>query len=163
MGALTFTVNERGVLGNLRWLSVDVGFSTSYATGGDTGMTAAALGWDRIILVLFDQPAGFTVSYDYSNGQVLARRSAIHTHALHFNNADVVDAAGPRVNVGANLMGANTGADIAVAGVADTTGVGGIVQIAQAALAQPAATTNLSATVVSAGVTNAVRALVFGR
>ena len=163
MGALTLTPVSRGVMGNLRWVTVNVGFSTSYATGGDTGMTAAALGMDSVELVQFDQPAGFTVNYNYSNGQVLARRTAIHNHTLHFNQADVVDGATTTVNVGTNLMGANTGVDIVVAGVADATGAGGIIQAAQAALAEPAATTNLSATVVSAGVTNAVRAMVFGR
>lgn len=163
MGALTITVQQRHVLGSVRYLTANVQFSTSYATGGDTGLTAAALGLDFIDLVQFDQPAGFTLAYDYSNGNVLARRSAVHDHALHFNNADVLDAAGPRVNIGTNLMGANTGADIAVAGVADTTGVGGIVRAAQVALAEPAATTNLSTTVVSAGVTNAFRVVVIGR
>lgn len=163
MGALTVTVQERHVVGDLRAITANVQFSTSYATGGDTGLTAAALGLDSIILVNLDQPVGYTLGYNYSNGNVLAFRSAVHTHALHFDDADVVDGATTRVNVGTNLLGANTGGDLAVAGVADTTGDGGIVQVAQAALAEVTATTDLSTTVASGGVTNAVRVIIYGR
>ena len=92
MGALTLTTVSRGVMGNLRWATVNVGFSTSYATGGDTGMTAAALGMDSVELVQFDQPAGFTVNYNYTNGQVLARRTAVHDHVLHFQTAAAANA-----------------------------------------------------------------------
>lgn len=158
MGALVLTINEQGVAGNMRWTSLNVGFSTSYATGGDTGLTAAALGWDSIFLVKLDQPAGFTISYNYANGNVLAFRTAIHTHVAHFQTAVAANA----VTAAANQL-RTAAAAFDVAGVVDSTGEGGVVQAAQLAMAQPAATTNLSATVVSAGVTNAVRAFVFGR
>lgn len=55
---------------------------------------------------------------------------AAHTHSLHLNNADVVDGVTTRINAGTNLLGANTGADILIAGVASTAGAGGIVQVA---------------------------------
>jgi len=54
---------------------------------------------------------------------------AVHTHALHLDNADVADGMPERINAGANLLGCNTGADIAVAGVPDATGDGGIVVV----------------------------------
>lgn len=53
-----------------------------------------------------------------------------HTHDLFFNNLDVVDGATTRVNVGANLMGANTGTDITVAGVQNNAAGGGIIAVA---------------------------------
>ena len=169
MGALTISVQERGVVGHLRWAWANLTFSASYATGGDTGLTAAALGWDRVVLVQFDHPAGYQMSYNYTTGTVLAHRIAVHTHALHLNQADVADGATTRVNAGTNLLGANTGADVAVAGVVDTTGVGGIVQAAQGALAQVTSTTNLSAVVVTTGnldsagaASTTLRCLVFG-
>lgn len=52
---------------------------------------------------------------------------AAHRHVLHLNQADVVDGAGTRVNAATDLLGANSGADIEVAGVADATGHGGII------------------------------------
>lgn len=81
MGALTVAVEKRGGIGDLRYLWANVTFSTSYATGGDTGLTPAALGWDRVLLTLFDQPAGLKLAYNYTNGQVLAYRVGAYTHA----------------------------------------------------------------------------------
>lgn len=157
MGALTITVLNRGVFGNIRWVSANVGFSTSYATGGDTGLTAAALGLDSIHVVNFDQPSGFEVSYNYSNGQVLARRSAVHDHNVRFQTAAAANA----VTAAANQL-RTAAAAFTVTGVVDETGEGGVVRAAQVALAEPAATTSLQAVAVSAGVTNAVRAFIIG-
>lgn len=87
---------------------------------------------------------------NFPTGQctVIATRQGVHTHALHLNEGDQADGAGTRVNAAANRLGANTGADIAVAGVVDTTGVGGIVQAAQSALAQVTAAVDLSTTII---------------
>ena len=71
--------------------------------------------------------SGYTFQYDQSAVKLVVMQNASHTHALHLNNADVTDGTTTTVNAGANLLGCNTGADLAVAGVADTTGVGGIV------------------------------------
>ena len=158
MGALTITVQQRHVLGSVRYVTANVQFSTSYATGGDTGLTAAALGLDFIDLVLLDQPAGFNLAYNYANGQVLARRSAVHDHILHFQTAaaaNAVTAAGNALRTAAAAFDVN--------GVVDATAEGGVVRAAQVALAEPAATTDLSTTVVSGGVTNAFRVVVIGR
>ena len=159
----SITVIERYVAVNLRFATVDIQFSTNNQSNGDTGFTAAALGWDSIYQVVFDQPAGYAIHYNYSTGAVLVRRSAVHTHALHLNHADVADGATTRVNAGTNLLGANTGADIAVAGVTGTGGAGGIVQAAQIALGENT-TADISTTVVSLGTTtNTVRCFVIGR
>ena len=63
----------------------------------------------------------------------LPYRIAAHAHSLKFKDADVVDGAGTRVNIGTNLIGANTGADITVA---PTEGTRGVQQLAAAALAE---------------------------
>jgi len=55
-----------------------------------------------------------------------------HGHVLHLAEADVVDGATTRVNAATNLIGANSGADIEIAGVADDTGGGGIIDAAAA-------------------------------
>jgi hypothetical protein len=77
-------------------------------------------------------PMNFDV--DLSNAKIRMYQSpavsASHTHALHLNNADVADGATTTVNAGANLLGCNTGADLSVAGVANTSGAGGIVAVA---------------------------------
>lgn len=76
---------------------------------------------------------------------------AAHTHALHLNNADVADGATTRINAGTNLLGANTGSDIAIAGVVDTSGAGGIVQaaaVAKAVMAEFTSAPDASSTIV---------------
>lgn len=152
MGALTLTVQNRGIVGDLRYATVDVAFSNSYATGGDTGLTAAALGWDSVVLALITPTGGYSLDYVYASGNVIAYGT--HTHALHFDNADVADGATTRINAGTNLLGANTGSDLAVAGVANTTGDGGIVD---GGPTQVRNATNLSTSLAS------VRCLLFGR
>jgi hypothetical protein len=72
MGALTITTTQRGVNGNKRWVQGSVTFSTSYATGGDTGLTAAALGLDAIDHMEIGHPADYNLEYVYASGNVLA-------------------------------------------------------------------------------------------
>jgi hypothetical protein len=72
MGALTVTVSDRGVMGNKRWVRGTIDFSTSYATGGDTGLTATALGMDSIEHMDISQQADYTLEYVYASGNVLA-------------------------------------------------------------------------------------------
>jgi hypothetical protein len=114
----------------------DIAFGNStltYPTGG-VPLTKAKLGMPTVIktfsLMEPDAGNGFAYKYDESTASVRIYQTAIHTHALHLNNADVADGAGARVNAGTNLLGSNTGADIAIAGVVNTAGAGGIVQAA---------------------------------
>ena len=73
MGALTITVNNRGVMGDLKYAEVSATFSTSYATGGDTGLTAAALGWDSVLVgIVTSYDDGFTFAYNVSTGVLQA-------------------------------------------------------------------------------------------
>lgn len=149
--ALTVTLSGDWMesIGNKRAVRATIAFDSSYPTGGES-LTAANLGLGTIEYIRIDPKAGYVFEYDYTNKKVLAYRSgavAAHTHTLHFNNADVADGAGTRVNIGTNLMGANTGADVSVAGVADTSGAGGIVNsgaVSAAALAEVGDTTDLS-------------------
>lgn len=83
--------------------------------------------------------------YDYDNNKIKLFRGAAqtHTHDLLLKNAAVADAAGTRVNAGANLLGANTGADLTITGDGAN---GGIVSttLAEAALVEVDAATNVS-------------------
>ena len=73
MGALTIAINSRGVMGDLKYAEVTATFSSSYATSGDTGLTAAALGWDRVVAgVVTSHDDGFTFVYNVSSGNLLA-------------------------------------------------------------------------------------------
>lgn len=63
-------------------------------------------------------PAG-TVAAPVFTGSALAN----HTHALTLKNAAVADGATTRVNAGTNLLGANTGSDITVAGAGANGGI----------------------------------------
>ena len=138
--------------GGLLRLGIFTGvWDNSYATGGETADFAA---WFRRLLsvkVTENSVFGSGVVFDvvetnFGVGTCLVEvnRQGVHTHALHLNQADVADGATTRVNAGTNLLGANTGADIAVAGVVDALGVGGIVQAAQANAAEVTAAVDLS-------------------
>ena len=75
MGALTITTNRRGIMGDLKYAEISATFSSSYATGGDTGLTAAALGWDRVLVgIVTSQDNGYTFRYDATNNTILAYR-----------------------------------------------------------------------------------------
>jgi hypothetical protein len=84
--------------------------------------------------------------WDYAGQKLMAftTSTAAHTHPLLLKNAAVADGATTRVNAGTNLLGANTGSDITVAG----GGANGGVQASTAAasdLAQVANGVSLSA------------------
>lgn len=151
---VTVTVEERKIVGGQRRNRVKVAFGDGALTYPALGVplpAASAFGLVRNLdyLSLFDNNDGVGIVWKFDKDNLKLRgwlgagftpagtvaapvftgaALAAHTHALHFNNADVADSAGARVNVGTNLMGANTGADVAVAGVVDTAGAGGIVQ-----------------------------------
>ena len=101
----------------------------TYPTGG-IPIEIGDLGFSTVIeslKVVDEGGSAYSFKYDQSTKKLLVLPGENHTHDLHFNDADVVDGAGTRVNVGTDLLGANTGADILVSGVADTSGAGGIV------------------------------------
>lgn len=79
-------------------------------------------------------PAG-TVAAPIFTGSALAN----HTHNLTLKNAAVADGATTRVNAGTNLLGANTGSDLTVAGAGANGG------IANASAGTPAGTNSAPA------------------
>lgn len=113
----------------------------TYPSGG-IPIDKAKFGCPNVIesLVIYDKgTSGYGFSYDAANEKLVLMQSASHGHSLFFNNAEIADGATTRVNVGTNLLGANTGSDVSVAGVADTSGHGGVVNASGAALSQPSA------------------------
>jgi len=96
MGALAnINVIRRTIFGNKRILTVNFNLSGSYEATGDTGLTAAALGLDNVELVLFSQPGGLQLEYNYTNGRVLAYRIEVIAAAIvsDGNNSVVKSAA----------------------------------------------------------------------
>lgn len=120
--------------GKQRVVSQDITLDTSYPTGGYS-LAASALGWSEIrgVVVQGGNAAsiGYSFVYDTTNKKLLAGvgTGVAHSHALLLKNAAVADGATTRVNGGTNLLGANTGSDITVAG----GGANGGVQAATAA------------------------------
>ncbi len=154
MAGLVVEIAERTNVSPLKQRVLKVTFDDSYPTGGEV-LAASDFGLDYISFVIAEPSGGYVFQYDYSAGKLQAFRAGVHTHTLFLNQADAVDNAGTRVNAATNLIGANSGADISIAGVADTSGHGGVVQAAQAALAEVASTTDLSLVT--------TRVLAFGR
>jgi hypothetical protein len=63
--------------------------------------------------------SGYTYEFDKANSKIRIFQSAAaaaHSHNLTLKNAAVADGASARVNAGTNLLGANTGSDITIAG-----------------------------------------------
>tara|TARA_Y100000310_G_scaffold341791_1_gene442160 strand:+ start:7249 stop:7656 length:408 start_codon:yes stop_codon:yes gene_type:complete len=124
MGALTSrTVNSRGIIGDLKYAEVSVTFSTSYATGGDTGLTASFLGWDTVhVGIVTSQDDGFTFAYNNSSGTVLAYQIGIAADA------------------------GTAGANDTIIATTSLLGIAGSGTAFQQALDQVTATTNLATT-----------------
>lgn len=99
--------------------------SSTYPAGG-LAISGASLGcWQNLdSLSVIDQGhAGIQWEYDSVAGKMRGFVEASHNHALLLKDAAVVDGATTRVNAGANLLGANTGSSITVAGGGANGGV----------------------------------------
>lgn len=112
----------------------------TYPAGG-VPITKAKFGCPNTIesLTVYDKStSGYEWSYDATNEKLVAMQAPAqtHSHTLNFKNAAVADGATTRVNAGTNLLGANTGTDIAVAGAGASGGVASAT-LAAAALGQP--------------------------
>lgn len=68
--------------------------------------------------------SGYSFSYDRTNQKLMMFLPGAHSHPLSLKNAAVADGATTRVNAGTNLLGANTGSDITIAGGGANGGVG---------------------------------------
>lgn len=131
----------------------------TYPSGGIPLSGLSAQGFPNVVGEVDIQDAsnadGYIYKYDAVNNKIrIYYPLASHTHSLFLNNGDVADGATTRVNAGSNLLGANTGSDLTVAGVADSTGHGGVLNVASAAGAEvgtsfaPASATTLYAKVI---------------
>lgn len=80
---------------------------------------ASTYGGAWMYLAFRSLSASGTISAPTFTGSALAN----HTHDILYKNAAVADGATTRVNVGTNLLGANTGSDITVAGAGANGGV----------------------------------------
>lgn len=75
---------------------------------------------------------GYLYKWDSVNNKIRIYQAAglsaagSHTHDLFLKDGDVADGTTTRVNAGDDLLGANTGGDLTVHGVANTSGHGGI-------------------------------------
>lgn len=78
--ALTITGVRSGIMGDLRYRVVDVAFDTTYASGGEP-LTPATLSFDQIYFLRAHAPAGYKVSYDYTNATLRAYRIGVETTA----------------------------------------------------------------------------------
>jgi len=136
--------------GGIKGAFIQLLLDNSYPTGGYT-VPAGFFALKRIlgVQIIGINAAGsgiVSLEWDFTNGKLLAFQSnlAAHSHPLTLKNAAVADGATTRVNAGTNLLGANTGSDITVAG----GGANGGVQNSTAAnqnLVQVANATDLSA------------------
>lgn len=97
----------------------------TYPAGG-VPISKAKLGCPNVIesLVIYDRTTGYGWAYDATNEKLVAMQTGSHSHPLTLKNAAVADGATTRVNAGTNLLGANTGSDITVAGGGANGGVG---------------------------------------
>lgn len=154
---VTYTIlnEDRDVKGR-RVVIAELAFGDGVDTypAGGVPLTKGKLGLPNQIeaLKIFDMgTTGFIFNYDRTNEKIVMIQTDAksHTHDLHLNDADVADGATTRVNAGADLLGANTGGDLLISGVANVAGVGGIVNTAIAAApgAEPSAVTIAAQTI----------------
>lgn len=97
----------------------------TYPAGG-IPITKAKLGLPTNIDALLPMGGGTTgydFQFDKTNEKIFMLQNAAHSHPLTLKNAAVADGATTRVNAGTNLLGANTGSDITVAGGGASGGV----------------------------------------
>ena len=114
-------------LEQLRSKMVDFVVGT-YATGG-LAVDPHSFGMSKLKGVIpvggIAASVGYIFAYDTVNNKLLVGNAtgAAHSHSLTLKNAAVADGATTRVNAGTNLLGANTGSDITVAGGGANGGV----------------------------------------
>lgn len=147
--------------------------SGNYASGGNSLDFAPKIGYTnrQPKTVVVTGLAGYIYEYDLANKKLKVRQGAVagtiaatfagtaHSHSLFLNDADVAYSTTAAVMAAANKLGANTGGDIVVAGVATTGGSGGVLNETAAGLVTAALTgtaapgSELPASAYPAGVT----------
>lgn len=123
--ALSITSLKRDVSGNKRLHAGKLTFDNSYPTGGES-LTPANIGLHVIENITIISASGLTFEYDYTNQKVKAFSAlSAHNHTLHFQTA----AAANSVTAATNAL-RTAAAAFDVAGVANSSGEGGIVTAA---------------------------------
>lgn len=187
---LTYVQIDQDCGARFRQQMVDITFDSSYPTGGET-VSASAIGLGTIyglsLIATDTEAAGYVIQYNYVTNKLMAFTSAgftpagtvgapvftgdaltAHRHVLHFQTSAAANA----VTAASNAL-RTAAAAFDVAGVANSSGEGGVVDVtggtptgtnsaplfagtpvAAGALAQVANATNLS--------TLTVRAVVWG-
>jgi len=167
--AITVSGLKRYSLGSALMNTGQLAFDSSYLSGGEP-LSARKLGLHQVKSMEISPVDGYVFSYDYTNAAVLVYRAsgftpagtlstptftgsemAMHTHSLFLSNADVVDGATTRVNAGQDLLGANTGDDLLIAGVPDGNSHGGIIQITAGTPAGTVSAPTFTGSAVAAG------------
>ena len=126
---VTYTMKTRRNLGNSRKLNrVQLAFGDGVKTypAGGIPITIGSLGCPVTVesFNVVDQgTSGYEFQYDTANNKLIITQGPSHSHSLTLKNAAVADGATTRVNAGTNLLGANTGSDITVAGGGANGGV----------------------------------------
>lgn len=139
-GDVTYTIQNMRTLGNSRKsVRASLAFGDGALTVPANGIpiSKAKLGCPNVIesMIVCDQgTSGYVFQYDQSAEKLVVMRAPAqtHTHDLLLVNGAVADAAGTRVNAGANALGANTGANLTITGSGAN---GGIVSTTLAAAA----------------------------
>lgn len=136
---ITVTINTRRRNNGRNFFNVTLAFGDGVKTypAGGVPITIGNVGCPNIVESCDVYDAGNTGlnwSYDTTNKKLVASQSPAHTHNLLLKNAAVADGATTRVNAGANLLGANTGADLTVTGSGAN---GGVVAVAAGVLSEP--------------------------
>ena len=131
--ALTFTLVKGSEVeaGRVRQRTYDITLDASYPTGGE-----AISGKDVGLLTIYGMAdiggnataGGYKFHWDTTNSKLMVFTTggstiAAHSHDLLLKDAAVADGATTRVNAGTNLLGANTGGDLTVAGGGANGGV----------------------------------------
>jgi hypothetical protein len=135
------------VFGKHRTVMFDIALGT-YATGG-VAISPSLVGLKLIrggmVIGGNAASAGYSIVFDTTNKKLVAARAGAHSHDLLLKNAAVADGATTRVNAGTNLLGANTGSDVPVAGGGAN---GGVQASTQGALAEVSNGVDLTSVVV---------------
>jgi len=139
-GSVTYTLNNLRRGGNSKVMNnVKLAFgdgSSTYPTGG-IPITIGNLGCPNNVesMVIADHgSSGYLFRYDQVNKKLLMLQGALHNHQILLKNGAQTSAANNSVMAAAsNKFGANTGADIIVAGVTSTTAANGGIVSDQAA------------------------------
>lgn len=145
-GDLTYTIlNSRRLADSRVSVRARIAFGNGALTvpAGGIPISKGKLACPNVIesMVIVDQgTSGYKYQYDQSEEKLVVMQSPArtHTHDLSLINGAVADSAGARVNAGANLLGANTGANLTVVGGGAN---GGIVSTTLAAAALSEAST----------------------